>query len=925
MVHICIDCTENQKTGIMKNLLRFVSILLLITAGINSSITAQPQYYNFNTGTSSNSFPFNVAGGKLVETLFVPGAFSNPTPAPAGTITSIFVRLSTAMVNRVYTDLTIKMAQSTLTSFTTGTFYAGPWTTVYYRSSVTINNPIEWLEFILDTPFAYDPTQSLIVEMGQCGATGSGGSVRNTTTSGIVRVWSVGGCPFVPYNGGDAGTLNFGITLGSTAGPPVVVTTAATGVTSAAATLNGTVNANGDATSVSFEYGLTTSYGTTVPGVPASVSGTTVTPVTAGITGLTPGTTYHYRATGTNTYGTGNGLDMTFTTAPELPSVVTTAATGVTSTTATINGTVNAGGASTSVTFEYGLTTAYGTTVPGVPGTVTGNTITPVSADLTGLSLNTTYHYRVNGVNSVGTSNGGDMTFLTTSCPMPGPPGPVSGPVSVCGNTGGNIYSVAPIVNATGYTWSLPPGAVITAGDNTNTITVTMGNTSGTVSVFGTNTCGNGSTSGLSVTVNAAPEPTLTGHDTLCVNSGYYDYYTQTGFTNYTWTISSGGTITFGQGTAVAQASWSQSGNQWIAVNYTNTNGCSAPVPFTFNVQVDPLPGVAGAINGTANVCGGASGVAYSVAPVSGAMTYVWTLPAGAAIASGAGTNAITVDFDPYASSGNITVYGNSLCGNGTLSPAFAVTVTPFPATAGTISGEASVCQGETGVLYSVPPIANATGYEWTVPYGASIAGGQNTNSITVDFSPSASTGFVTVSGSNSCGSGSVSSLEVVVNSTPPDPVISAMGDSLISSAAEGNQWYKDGIMIQGATHQVYVPDQSGWHWCVVTVNGCSSGESNQIYVVITGFEAPQVSSISLYPVPNEGLFKVSITSPVQETFSIRVFNNTGAVISELQGIEVKGTIEKVIDLRPVSEGIFNVLISSSQTRIVKKVLVLKQ
>jgi hypothetical protein len=276
----------------------------------------------------------------MVESLFIPGAFSNPTPAPAGTITSIFVRLSTAMVNRVYTDLTIKMAQSSITTFTTGTFYAGTLTTVYYRSSVTINNPVEWLEFILDTPFAYDPTQSLIVEMGQCGATGSGGSVRNTSTSGIVRVWSVGGCPFVPYNGGDAASLNFGITLGSVSGPPVVVTTAATAVTSAAATLNGTVNANGATTSVSFEYGLTTAYGTTVPGVPASVSGTTVTPVSAGITGLFPGTTYHYR---------------------------------------------------------------------------------------------------VNGVNSVGTSNGGDLTFLTTSCPMPGPPGPVSGPVSGCGNTSGNI------------------------------------------------------------------------------------------------------------------------------------------------------------------------------------------------------------------------------------------------------------------------------------------------------------------------------------------------------------------------------------------------------------------------------------------------------------------------------------------------------
>jgi hypothetical protein len=65
-------------------------------------------------------------------------------------------------------------------------------------------------------------------------------------------------------------------------------------------------------------------------------------------------------------------------------------------------GTVDTGGASTTVTFEYGLTTAYGTTVPGVPGTVTGNTVTAVIDNLTGLTVNTTYHYRVNGVNSAG-------------------------------------------------------------------------------------------------------------------------------------------------------------------------------------------------------------------------------------------------------------------------------------------------------------------------------------------------------------------------------------------------------------------------------------------------------------------------------------------------------------------------------------------
>ena len=66
------------------------------------------------------------------------------------------------------------------------------------------------------------------------------------------------------------------------------------------------------------------------------------------------------------------------------PTVVTTAATSVTSATATLNGTVNANNASSTVSFEYGLTTSYGTTVAGTPSPVTGNTTTAVSAAISG-------------------------------------------------------------------------------------------------------------------------------------------------------------------------------------------------------------------------------------------------------------------------------------------------------------------------------------------------------------------------------------------------------------------------------------------------------------------------------------------------------------------------------------------------------------
>jgi len=95
---------------------------------------------------------------------------------------------------------------------------------------------------------------------------------------------------------------------------------------------------------------------------------------------------------------------------PTAPIAITNAATNITST-ATLNGTINAYNSTTTVTFEYGLTTDYGTSVDATPNTVSGNTNTAVSYNLTGLTSNTTYHFRVKAVSANGTTYGDDITF----------------------------------------------------------------------------------------------------------------------------------------------------------------------------------------------------------------------------------------------------------------------------------------------------------------------------------------------------------------------------------------------------------------------------------------------------------------------------------------------------------------------------------
>jgi len=200
------------------SLLYFIPALfgmILLFAFSADSPAQTPQYYNYQqVGASNNSFPFGQAAGKGVQWLFLPGDFNQPTPVPAGNnITKIYYWVSGAGT-RTYTDLVVLMAKDTTTLFPSGTFYSGPMDTVYYKASVSLTGTLNsWMEIVLDRPYAYDPAKSLIVFVGQCGGAGTGINILQNAIGVGRRTWSVGGCPFTPYAGGDGSIANFGITV----------------------------------------------------------------------------------------------------------------------------------------------------------------------------------------------------------------------------------------------------------------------------------------------------------------------------------------------------------------------------------------------------------------------------------------------------------------------------------------------------------------------------------------------------------------------------------------------------------------------------------------------------------------------------------------------------------------------------------------
>jgi hypothetical protein len=105
---------------------------------------------------------------------------------------------------------------------------------------------------------------------------------------------------------------------------PTVSTSSATSVGTTTATLQGSLTADGgESCSTRFQYGTTTAYGTNTAWDSGYVTGNTFT---RAISGLAPGTTYHYRAQASNTVGSGSGSDVTFATRPNPPTTFTATA-----------------------------------------------------------------------------------------------------------------------------------------------------------------------------------------------------------------------------------------------------------------------------------------------------------------------------------------------------------------------------------------------------------------------------------------------------------------------------------------------------------------------------------------------------------------------------------------------------------------------
>lgn len=331
-------------------------------------------------------------------------------------------------------------------------------------------------------------------------------------------------------------------------------------------------------------------------------------------------------------------------------------------------------------------------------------------------------------------------------------PGPVSGPAYACPGDLGVVFSVpSGGFNTTGNFWTVSADATIASGQGTNQITVDFGPTNSSlyrITCWGTNACGlSHDSSKTSPRFSTSTPHIAIGPNKVCAGQTNVDYFGDSvavGATSLNWSVTPGITINSGQGTLHLNVDFDLAFVSGQICLQASTPCMTTPF-FCKNIILD-VPATPSPITGQGfSACN--TTYTYSINSAVGAVSYNWSVPAGASIVSGQGSTSVDVSFANF-TSGNVCV---SSVGNCVNSPDRCTLVKGNPDKPGTITPSTGVfCANQTGVTFTIAAVTGATNYLWTIPTGAAITAGAGTTSITVDLGTA--DGNVGVRAQNSCG-----------------------------------------------------------------------------------------------------------------------------------------------------------------------------
>ena len=260
------------------------------------------------------------------------------------------------------------------------------------------------------------------------------------------------------------------------------------------------------------------------------------------------------------------------------------------------------------------------------------------------------------------------------------------------------------------------------------------------------------------------------------------------------------------------------------------------------------------------------------------------------------------------------------------------VIVCLFPANAGTISGNSTVCQGDSAVSYTIPAISNATSYNWSYSgTGATISG--SSNSVNINFSTSATSGDLTVYGVNECGDGELATYVITVNTTPTagySYVISPLNNGEVtftntSTNATSFLWDFDDTNTSTSINPIHTFSANGTYNVKLTsTNSCGSDEETLELIIdnnILGVEDEILNTFSLYPNPvTSGRIKLTLPNEIED-FNITISSILG---QELFSNEFRNGYNKIhnIDIANYKSGIYFITVSTSKGKATKRLII---
>ncbi len=518
-------------------------------------------------------------------------------------------------------------------------------------------------------------------------------------------------------------------------------------------------------------------------------------------------------------------------------------------------------------------------------------------------------------------------------------------------NGSGAVFTVNAVAGAAFYNWSGTsgalfnglPGPVQTAS---NSVTVTFatpppaGASGYSICCFAGNGCASSNTICTWVRAKVSQPGVIAGSIIACLSTNaVYSVGAVTGADTYTWTVTGNATIN-GGGATLTTASNS------ITVNFLGgwTSGSLsvyASLNCGFNstvrsMNISSTPGQPGIMSGPGYVCP-SSTAGFSVPVVNGAAIYNWTCTVPGAVITPSG-NSCSILFPATIPAGSsVCVTAVSSCGNA--SPVRCKGIANgIPSIPSSISGPTTGQCGQSGVSYSVLPVAQATSYLWTANNGATVSGPNNLSSASINFPSVFTTCTLTVVAINSCGNSLARTL--VVNGVSAQPGVITGNQSVCNGAAEGYStggsagatsynWTAPagatilGVPPFGSSITVLWGATSG-NITVAAVNDCGTSVSRSLAVAVTCRQSQVSETIGttagLYPNPTSGKTTVKFESVNAAKYVISVVDVTGRIIISDEMTAAEGINMHELDLTQVSKGIYLVRMETAgeQTQLLK-------